>query len=129
MASRFLSSQRPVTAPEIATQGTIRASAVHVIDGDTIEYVGLSIRLVGFDTPETFNADCTDEKARGDAATARLRQLIRAAGTLQLFIQDERDRYGRGLGSLLVDGQDVSDVLISEGLARRYRGGRRRGWC
>ena len=90
---------------------------------------GLSIRLVGFGTPETFYADCANEKARGDAATARLRQLISAAGTLQLFIQDERDRYGRGLGSLLVDGQDVGDVLISEGLARRYSGGRRRGWC
>lgn len=129
MASRFLSSQRPAPAPEIAPQGSIRASAVRVIDGDTIEYGGLSIRLLGFDTPETYYADCADEKARGDAATARLRHLIRGAGTLKLSLRDERDRYGRGLGSLLVDGRDVGDVLISEGLARRYSGGHRRGWC
>jgi endonuclease YncB( thermonuclease family) len=129
MASRFLSSLRPATAPEIPPQASIRASAVRIIDGDTIEYGGLSIRLVGFDTPETHYADCADEKARGDAATAHLGQLIRGSGTLQLFLLDERDRYGRGLGSLLVDGRDVGDVLISKGLARRYNGGQRRGWC
>lgn len=127
MASQFLSSRRP--AVEAAPEGTIRASAIRVVDGDTIEYGGLSIRLTGFDTPETYYADCAAEKARGDAATARLRQLIRGATTLQLFLRDERDRYGRGLGSLLVDSQNVGDVLISEGLARRYSGGRRQGWC
>ncbi|MCY4335952.1 MAG: SH3 domain-containing protein [Litoreibacter sp.] len=127
MASRFLSSGRP--AEQAAPEGTIRASAVRIVDGDTIKYGGLSIRLTGFDTPETYYADCAAEKARGDAATARLRQLIRSATTLQLFLRDERDRYGRGLGSLLVNGQDVGDVLISEGLARRYSGGRRQGWC
>lgn len=126
MASRFLSLPRPTPAAEDAPRGSIRPSAVRVVDGDTIEYGGLSIRLVGFDTPETYYAKCASEKARGDAATMRLRQLIRNAGSLQLLLRDERDRYGRGLGSVLVD---ASDVLISEGLARRYNGGQRRGWC
>lgn len=85
--------------------------------------------LVGFDTPETYYADCASEKARGDAATARLRKLIISAGRVQLFLRNERDRYGRGLGSLLVDGLNVGDVLISEGLARSYNGGKRDGWC
>lgn len=129
MASRFLSSQRHAPVAEVAPRGSIRPSAVRVIDGDTIEYGGLSIRLVGFDTPETYYAKCAAEKARGDAATMRLGQLIRNAGSLQLFLRDERDRYGRGLGSILVDGLNVGDVLISEGLARRYNGGQRRGWC
>lgn len=131
MASRYLAAQRPASEPVLQAEprGSIRASAVRVIDGDTIEYGGLSVRLIGFDTPETYYADCASEKQRGDAATARLRQLIRGAGTLQLFLRDGRDRYGRGLGSLLVDGRDVGNVLISEGLARPYSGGQRRGWC
>lgn len=129
MASRYLSSQRPSPASKAASKGSIRASAVRVVDGDTIEFGGQSIRLLGFDTPETYYADCPAEKARGDAATARLRQLIRGAGSLQLFLRNERDRYGRGLGRLLVDGHDVGEVLISEGLARRYNGGQRGGWC
>lgn len=129
MASRYLSSQRPSPSSEAVPEGSIRANAVRVVDGDTIEYGGQSIRLLGFDTPETYYADCPAEKARGDAATARLRELVRRAGSLQLFLRDERDRYGRGLGRLFVDGQDVGDLLISEGLARRYSGRQRGEWC
>lgn len=131
MASRYLTAQRPASEPASQSEprGTIRASAVRVVDGDTIEYGGLSIRLTGYDTPETYYAQCQAEKDRGDAATERLRQLIRGAGTLQLFLREERDRYGRGLGSLLSDGRNVGDVPISEGLARPYNGGQRRGWC
>lgn len=127
MASRFLSTER--SAERGAPEGEIRASAVRVVDGDTIEYGVLSIRLTGFDTPETYYADCAVENARGDAATARLQQLILGAGTVQLFLREERDRYGRSLGSLLVDSRNVGDILISEGLARRYGGRRRSGWC
>lgn len=129
MASRFLSKQFLTPSEEISPQGSIHASAVRVIDGDTIKFAGLSVRLVGFDTPETYYAKCAAEKARGDAATLRLKQLILNAKNLQLFLRDEQDRYGRSLGSILVDGRNVGDVLISEGLARRYNGGKRRGWC
>lgn len=129
MVSRFLSSQRPTPAAKVAPQGSIRPSTVRVIDGDTIKYGGMRIRLVGFDTPETYDHKCAAEKVRGDAATKRLRLLIRNASSLQLLLRNERDQYGRELGSLLVDGLNVGDVLISEGLARRYNGGQRRGWC
>ena len=27
------------------------------------------------------------------------------------------------------DGQDVADVMVGEGLARRYSGGQRQSWC
>lgn len=129
MASRFLSPQRPIPRAAHAPQGIIRPSDIRVIDGDTIKYRGRSIRLGGFDTPETYYAKCAQEKARGDAATRRLRHLIRTAGRLQLILSGEYGRYGRELGQLLVDGRDVGDVLISEGLARPYSGGRRQGWC
>lgn len=39
-----------------------------------------------------------------------------------------KDRYGRTLGRVLVDGVDVGELLISEGLARRWDG-RRHPWC
>ena len=41
----------------------------------------------------------------------------------------EMDRYGRRLVRLSLDGRDVGAVLISEGLAVPYRGGRRIDWC
>lgn len=108
---------------------SVTATALRVVDGDTVEFEGLSYRLTGYDTPEVRHADCEAEKTLGDRATARLQALIDAAASMELRVEAGRDRYGRGLGSLLVDGRDVSDVLISEGLARRYNGGQRLGWC
>lgn len=102
---------------------------IRVIDGDTIEYQGLSYRLAGYDTPETRFADCPAEKAKGEKATHRLQELINRASKIELRTEGGRDRYGRGLGRLLLDNQDVGTILISEGLARAYDGGKRAGWC
>ena len=43
-------------------------------------------------------------------------------------IDRDEDVYGRKLREVAVDGSDVGDKLISEGLARAYGGGRR-SWC
>ena len=42
---------------------------------------------------------------------------------------DGEDRYGRRLVRLGIDGRDVGDGLIAEGLAVPYTGGRRIDWC
>ena len=47
--------------------------------------------------------------------------------TLSSIDRDE-DVYGRKLREVAVDGRDVGDTLISEGLARACGGGRR-SWC
>jgi len=64
-------SERP--QPEI-----LSASQIYVIDGDTIDVDGQRYRLTGFDTPETYRAECESEKLRGDQATARMRALVGA---------------------------------------------------
>lgn len=43
-------------------------------------------------------------------------------------IDRDRDKYGRLLRNVLVNGQDVGETLISAGVARAYAGGRR-PWC
>jgi micrococcal nuclease len=99
-----------------------------VVDGDTIWLQGQKIRIADIDTPETYEPRCASEKALGDRATQRLRQLLNGgAVTLQPIDRDE-DKYGRKLRIVLVDGTSVGNTLVGEGLARWYEGGRR-PWC
>lgn len=107
----------------------IRAADIRVIDGDTIEWQGTNYRLLGFDTPETLQADCESERAMGDAASSMLHSLILGADHIKIQVQSGTDKYGRGIARLLVGGEDVGERLISQGLARPYDGGKRQPWC
>ena len=64
----------------------------------------------------------------GRRATHRLKELL-ASGEVRVIESGKLDRYGRTLAHLTVNGRDVGGVLIGEGLARPYNGGRRQGWC
>ncbi len=112
-----------VSAEQIASRH------IYVVDGDTVKAHGVKYRLVGFDTPETYQPKCDYEKARGHEATMRVRTLIAEAKIVDLVVLPGRDKYGRGLARLFVRGQDVGQFLISEGMARAYDGGKRASWC
>jgi endonuclease YncB( thermonuclease family) len=107
----------------------VSASDIHVIDGDTIAIGDDRYRLMGFDTPETYRSKCAAELALGKKATRRLKALIADASALELEVASRRDKYGRKLARAFVFDQDVGSILISEGLARKYSGGKRMPWC
>jgi hypothetical protein len=99
-----------------------------VIDGDTFKINGQSIRVADIDTPETRDYGCAAEKALGDRATARMRQLLNAGPfELQPYERDE-DKYGRKLRIVTRDGQSLGQILVAEGLARSWDGSRH-PWC
>ena len=99
-----------------------------VVDGDTIWYRGTKIRIADIDTPETHQPKCPAEAKLGAAAARRMLQLVNAGPfTLQSINRDE-DRYGRKLRILTRGGKSLGDILVEEGLARYYKGGRR-SWC
>ena len=64
---------------QTSTVQTVIPSRLTVIDGDTVRLAGETIRLVGFDTPETYRAQCDGERERGNAATEQLRELLAGA--------------------------------------------------
>ena len=99
-----------------------------VVDGDTIWLGGEKIRVADIDAPETHDPRCAEERALGDRATRRLQALLNGGAVSLEAIDRDEDRYGRKLRIVLVDGANVGDTLVSEGLARRYSGGRR-PWC
>ena len=112
-----------------AAAAPVRSGDIYLIDGDTADIGGQRYRLVGYDTPETYKPRCDYEKALGTEATRRARELVRMAGSVEIVVLPGRDKYGRGLARMFIRGDDIANILVSEGLARRYQGGRRSSWC
>jgi endonuclease YncB( thermonuclease family) len=100
-----------------------------VIDGDTIHTTGERYRLLDIDAREIHRAQCDAERRLGRLAKRRLGALLEA-GPVALHPDPptERDRYGRLLTHLIVNGEDVACVLIREGYAVPWTG-RRANWC
>ncbi|NEI66484.1 thermonuclease family protein [Rhizobium leguminosarum] len=102
---------------------------VVILDGDTIIVQGEHIRLEGINAPE-LKGECREEKVRALRARSRLAQLLSEA---KIDIErDGFDRYRRTLAFVAVEGEAVGDVLMREGLARKWvqaYDGQREPWC
>jgi len=137
-----------IAALIIILVGPVRAKPIapadiSISDGDTIRARGKTYRLVGFDTPEIQDAKCAIERQLGAQAMARLQAII-SKGNLSLtevtcscVPGTHGTRFcnlGRLCGTLTVNGEDVGNILIREGLAHpfkcgKYRCPQRQGWC
>ena len=106
-----------------------------VIDGDTFKLGDRQIRVIGIDTPETHPPRCAEEARLGELATVKLQQLLNERPFEMVGrIDGTKDRYGRDLRvirRLRADGshQNMAEEMRKSGLARRYLGGFRGGWC
>lgn len=102
-----------------------------LVDGDTIWIGGLSqsLRLKSFDTPEPMSKVCGGQAEidLANRASARLLELLNTnQWTVEVF---GTDRTGDRLeATIRIDGVDVGDILIREGLARRWPDGDE-WWC
>lgn len=107
---------------------SILLSGVRVIDGDTIDVSGERIRILNIDTPERGDrARCDQERVMAEQASRALRSRVQSARRIDLE-RDGLDKYGRTLALVYLDGKDVGEVLIDEGYAVRWGGGRP-DWC
>ena len=100
---------------------TATGTVTYVVDGDTLDVTLTSggrerVRLIGIDTPE--RGECYAGKATGTARALahRRRVVLRGDAT-----QDTRDRYGRLLAYVWIEGRrDLGFQLIRRGLGRVY---------
>lgn len=99
-----------------------------VVDGDTFWIDGVKIRVADIDAPETHPSRCAEEARLGDAATARLHDLLNAGPVTLEPADRDADIYGRKLRVVARGGQSLGMVLVHEGLARRWTG-HREPWC
>lgn len=98
-----------------------------IVDGDTVDlvidlgfrtFVKRRIRLYGIDAPEVRTRDL-EEKQRGLEAMLHLESLL--LGGRCVLHSHELGKYGRVLGTLIVDGIDINERMIEDGFASRYK--------
>jgi endonuclease YncB( thermonuclease family) len=94
--------------PPIVPTSTVSA----VIDGDTVDLSdGERVRLIGIDTPEQ------GQPGYAAAAAAMSAMVLGHQVVLSPGAHQDRDRYGRLLRYVDVDGQDVGLAMIAQGWA------------
>ena len=90
---------------------------IKVVDGDTITILDTNkeqfkIRLSGIDAPEK-------RQAFGHVSKQSLSELV--AGKVVLVDYNKRDQYGRVIGKVLLENNDINLEQIKRGLAWHYK--------
>jgi micrococcal nuclease len=89
---------------------------VSVLDGDTVDVLvdrkPVRVRLAEIDAPEKAQAFGTRSRQTLAAAVFQQPVTVRTNGL---------DRYGRTIGTILVDGQSINRMMVAQGMAWVYR--------
>ena len=106
---------------------------LYCYDGDTcyvtIDGQNEKIRLLALDTPEISKPKCDAELELGLKARNFVNNLIENAETIEFKTDYEMDYFGRILSYLIIDGKDVSALLVMNGLGVVYKKGHKMDWC
>src|SRR5690606_34981957 len=106
------SSTGPTSGSAVAPAGSV---VVDVVDGDTLDVALASgdderVRIIGINAPER-------DECLADDATAALRRLVAGAELDLVADRSDRDRYGRLLRYVELDGEDLGVALVRAGYA------------
>ena len=110
----------PLPAAAACPVGTVTGEVTYVRDGDTIELGALAIRLNGLAAPEW-------DAPGGQEATDAMKALV--LGKSVMCDLDGDRTYDRCVAICTLEGADISETLVQQGLARdcpRFSGGRYR---
>lgn len=99
-----------------------QAKVTRVIDGDTIEAevdlgfhikINMKIRFAGINAPEMNTVE-------GRKIKAELITLLEDQTVTLLTVKDKQEKYGRYLGIIVKDKQNINEWLVEQKLAVRY---------
>lgn len=100
-----------------------------VVDGDTLRDGGERYRVENIDAPERgARARCESERRLAETARSYLIDWVAHARRVEATPVGRRDRYGRVVARISIDGIDLGERLMARGLAQRWRG-RRANFC
>lgn len=109
----------PIQAETTSTNWkSFKYTVIRVVDGDTVEAtdgnIKFKVRIAGMDAPE-------HDQDFGKVAKSAISDLILNKQITLQPIAGGLDRYGRTLGQVFVNGNDVSLTMIQKGMATYYR--------
>ncbi len=110
-----------------------------MVDGDTLDvlcdlgfsvHLQMRLRLSGINTAESRTRNLR-EKAAGKAATEFLKETLESADSVE-FESHGKGKFGRVLATPFIvkcgKRTDICKLMIREGHAREYSGGKREPW-
>jgi micrococcal nuclease len=116
--------------------GTYEVIVIRIHDGDTMtveipalpSIIGqhINIRLDGIDTPEITDKRI-EIKSKALAARQFVKERVDSAKKVEIT-HLKRDKYFRIDARILLDGKDLGQMLLQEGLAKPYDGGTKSPW-
>jgi endonuclease YncB( thermonuclease family) len=128
---------RQVLPGELSPNARYSVDVLRVSDGDTFEarvhldqgrFLITRVRLRGIDAPE-LSARCAQEFHMAEAAQGALRRML-AEREVSIWNIGPDKYSGRIVADAATRGTpNISSALLAKGVARKYDGGRRDGWC
>ena len=109
-------------ACSMASTNEYQADVLRVVDGDTIVlriHLGFDVtmdshcRFYGVNAPEIHGVSYTN----GMISRAFVSSMVSNRTIRLLTLDDKRDKYGRILGIIVVDGKNVNQLLLNKKLA------------
>ena len=95
--------------------------AAYVVDGDTLEIIGVRVRLNGIDAPEKAQT-CRANRLIwhcGVEATKAMRYLTK--GRTVDCVGNTKDQYGRLIATCFVGDLNLNAAMVDSGMALAYR--------
>ena len=117
-----LDAYRNTTSSENVLQDNNYYKVVRVVDGDTIviDFNGVEekLRLIGVDTPESVHPSEEKNTKEGIKVSDYTKKMLESKSVMVEFDVQERDKYGRLLAYVYIDGRMYNKTLLKEGLAK-----------
>lgn len=123
---RFISESLDAIVKWDSTTETVRISdrlytVLRAVDGDTLEidFEGTKekVRLIGIDTPESVHPDEDRNTEEGKTASEYTASIVEGKSIELEFDVQQRDKYGRLLAYVYVDGIMLNKTLLCDGYA------------
>ena len=129
----FLSLNNILFMKSLESNNFTDVKIISCYDGDTcyVTFQGKKdkVRLLDLDTPEISNPKCEKEYILAIEAREYINQLISEGKKIEFETEYNRDFFGRILSYIIVDGENVSKLMVSHSLGVLYDKNNKKDWC